>query len=158
MNTFCKHRDSHKYTWYRYDHRLQQYTQKSMIDMFITNNNKLFTDVKTIPSVSMDADHRLILVKVKIKKPKRNREQGMKKYKLHKLHTQATKEKLVEVLQDKLQDETVEQDSVETLWKSFKDKITEAADQVLGEKVPFRGKKEVTPWWNEEVKQMVNIK
>ena len=155
MNTFYKHRESHKYTWYRYDNRLQQYIQKSMIDMFITNNNKLFIDVKTIPSVSLDADHRLILAKVTIKKPKKNRNQGMKKYKLHKLHTQATKEKLVEVLQDKLQDETVEKDRVETLWKSFKDKIREAVDQVLGEKVPYRGKKKVTPWWKKEVMQMV---
>ena len=34
MNTYYEHRESHKWTWYRYNHQMQEYTQKSMIDLF----------------------------------------------------------------------------------------------------------------------------
>ena len=58
MNTFFKHRHSHKWTWYRYDSGRQRYTGHSMIDLVAANNKKMFRDVKAIPSVSVDSDHR----------------------------------------------------------------------------------------------------
>ena len=62
MNTFFKHRDSHKWTWYRCDPGRQRYTGHSMVDLVAANNKKMFRDVKAIPSVSVDSDHRLIIV------------------------------------------------------------------------------------------------
>ena len=33
MTAFFQHRESHKWTWYRYDQQLRNYTQSSMIDL-----------------------------------------------------------------------------------------------------------------------------
>ena len=85
MNTYYKHRESQKWTWYRYSKQTQSYTQMSMIDLFLTSNIALFLDVKTLPSVSMDADHRLVIAKVRIKKPKSTRKTGSKRFNLAKL-------------------------------------------------------------------------
>ena len=70
MNTYFKHQESHKWTWYRWNSALNNYSDRSMIDLFLTNNKNLFNDVKSIPSVSCDSDHRLVLAKLKLKKPK----------------------------------------------------------------------------------------
>ena len=69
MNTYYKHRDSHKWTWYRWNEIEQRYTDKSMIDLFVTNNKKLFCDVKSIPSASMNSDHRMVIAKMRMLKP-----------------------------------------------------------------------------------------
>ena len=73
MNTIFQHRGSHKWTWHRYDQQQRNYTQSSMIDLFIVNNRVLFCDMKAIPSVSLDTDHRLVLAKLRIRKPKEQR-------------------------------------------------------------------------------------
>jgi len=39
------------------------YTEKSMIDLVLANQKKMITDVKAVPSVSADADHRLLIIK-----------------------------------------------------------------------------------------------
>ena len=44
------------------------------------------------------------------------------------------------------------------LWNKFKEKITKAADKVLGEKKPYQGRKKMTPWWSEEVRETVKMK
>ena len=52
MNTFYKHKGSHKWTWYQWNGRIGEYTNKSMIDLMLSNNKKIFLDVKTISSAS----------------------------------------------------------------------------------------------------------
>ena len=84
MNNYFQHRDSQKWTWYRYNLLIQAYTQLSMIDLLITNNRTLFMDVNSVPSCSMDADHRLVMAKIRIIKPRR-KIAGVKMYKLRKL-------------------------------------------------------------------------
>ena len=37
-------------------------------------------------------------------------------------------------------------------------KLTEAADKILGGKKPYEGKKKMTPWWSDEVKEAVKFK
>lgn len=49
VNTY-KYQESHKWVWYRYNSVEQAYTEKSMIDLALTNNKRLFKDVKGIPS------------------------------------------------------------------------------------------------------------
>ena len=66
MNTYFQHRDSLKWTWYRYNHQMQAYTQRSMIDLSMTKYRTLFLDVKSAPSSSMDAGHRLVMAKIKV--------------------------------------------------------------------------------------------
>ena len=53
MNTFYLHRLSHKWTWYKWNENQQQYTDKSMIDLMVTNNKNLFKDVKAIHTINL---------------------------------------------------------------------------------------------------------
>ena len=73
-----------------------------MIDLFLTNNKCVFTDVKAIPSLSMDADHRLVVAKVRINKPKENKGKGARRYKVDKLKEQAIVEELQQIIQTNL--------------------------------------------------------
>ena len=94
MNTYFQHRESHKWAWYRYDQQQMNYTQKSMIDLFLTNNTRIFMDVKAVPSLSMDADHRLVLAKIRITKPKETKGKGAKRYKVNRLTDQLVVDEL----------------------------------------------------------------
>ena len=87
-----------------------------MIDLFITNNRALFCDVKAIPSVSLDADHRLVLGKLRIKKPKEQRGKAAKRYKLSLLKEQDTVTNLQLCMQIKLQDREHEEYNVDNMW------------------------------------------
>ena len=138
MNTFYQHRESHKWTWYRYNRQQQSYTQHSMINLFLTNNKTLFCDVNAIPSVSMDGDHRIVVAKIKIRKPKIRKCAPMKKYKLNKMDSDETRTTLKNVISEKLQQENEVEQGVEDMWGDFKRKMIEAADEVLGEKVAYR--------------------
>ena len=159
MNTYYEHRESHKLTWYRYNYQMQAYTQKSMIDLFLTNNRNVFMDVKAVPSVSMDADHRLVMAKVRLRKPKSKRKVGMRRYKLTKLNDHEQVERLKNAIEEKCQneDESVEGEA-DALWTNLKDRISEATNEVLGEKKPYQGKKKMTPWWSNEVREAVKYK
>jgi len=53
MNTFFKHHVSHKWTWYRWNSTMQDYTDKSMIDLVLAGQKRLIADVKAVPSVSV---------------------------------------------------------------------------------------------------------
>ena len=158
MNTYYKHCKSQKWTWYRYSKQRQSYTQMSMIDLLLTNNKTLFLDVKTIPSVSMDAENRPVIAKVSIKKPKSTGKIGIKRYNLSKLSETEHVEKMRETIEEKYQQNDEDDIDAELLWNKFKEKITEAADVVLCEKKPYQGKKKMTPWWSEEVREAVKLK
>ena len=129
-----------------------------MIDLFITNNRALFCDVKAIPSVSLDADHRLVLAKLRLRKPKEQMGKAAKRYKLGLLKEQDTITKLQQCMQIKLQDGEHKECNVENMWNNFKECALTSASEVLGEKIPYRGNKRRTPWWGEEVKRSVRLK
>ena len=159
MNTFYQHRDSHKWTWYRYNQQQGIYTQKSMIDLFLTNNKTIFADVKAVPSLSMDADHRLVIAKIKIRKPNKGKAIGAKRYNIGKLREQTTFEKFQETVNTRLQEYMGEEgDNIESIWVKFRNAITDTSDEVLGEKRPYRGDKRRTPWWGEEVSNSIKAK
>ena len=86
-----------------------------MIDLFITNNRALFCDVKAIPSVSLDADHRLILAKRRIRKPKEQRSKAAKRYKLGLLKEQDKVTNLQQCVQIKLQEREHEECNVDNM-------------------------------------------
>ena len=88
MNTFYKHQESKKWTWYRWNTARRAYTEKSMIDLALTNNKNLFRDVKSIPSVSMDSDHRLLLLKLKLSKPKQKQAKPRERFLLENLRNE----------------------------------------------------------------------
>uniref|UniRef100_H3A352 Endonuclease/exonuclease/phosphatase domain-containing protein n=1 Tax=Latimeria chalumnae TaxID=7897 RepID=H3A352_LATCH len=85
MNTFFMHRPSHKWAWYRWSKKAGMYTEKSMIDLVLTNDKRIINDVKTLPSVCLDSDHRLVLVKVHLQKPKELPSTKKKRLKIERL-------------------------------------------------------------------------
>ena len=137
MNTYYQHRKSHKWTWYKYNYQLQSYTQRSIIDLFLTNNNALFLDVKVVTSVSMDADHRLVMAIVRIKKLEYTGSVGSKRYKLAELNDPEQVERLKGAIKEKLLEDDGREENIEALWRQFKEKITETADEILSEKKPY---------------------
>ena len=82
----------------------------------------------------------------------------MKKYKLNKLDSDETRTTLKNVISAKLQQENEVEQGVEDMWGDFKRKMIEAADEILGEKVACRGKKKMTPWWTDDVRDAVKRK
>ena len=127
MNTFYKHKESHKWTWYQWNGRIGEYTNKSMIDLMLTNNKKIYRDVKTIPSVSMDSDHRMVIGKVKLKPPKKNRSRKGKRYCLENLKNEECSRELKNRVQEKLPD-GVNRD-IETEWEEMKTTIKNISEQ-----------------------------
>ena len=156
MNTFYQHRPSHKRKWYRWNSRDLIYNEKSMIDLFLTNN-KMFRDVKAIPSVSMDADQRMVLAKIDVSVPQRKSGIECKRFKIVKLGNPEYVDRLWSRLGEMLPN-IVEDQDIEAKWNYFKKKVTEAATDALGEKVPYRGRKKTTPWWIEDVRVAVKHK
>ena len=157
MNTFFQHRPSHKFTWYRWNNRETAYTQKSMIDLFLTNNKSLFNDVKAVPSVSLDADHRMVIAKINIKIPICRARTGRRQFKLPKLSEEGIVARLREKLGEVFQDHSGET-NIDNQWCEFKDNVTAATSEILGEKVPYKGKKKTTAWWTDEVRDAVGNK
>ena len=70
---------------------------------------------------------------------------------------------VVDELRNKIQNNVhdnidVDETNVEVIWNNFKEAALQAAEEVLGEKTPYRGSKKRTPWWGEEVKTAVRSK
>ena len=154
MNTFYQHRDSHKWTWYRWNEDRQEYTEKSMIDLITTNKKQIICNVKAIPSVSFDADHRLVVAKVRLAAPSRK---PYGRFNIEKLNTNTE----VEALQRKVQERMggrPEDEGVEQKWKSFSNNLKAAAEETIGMKKVYCGKKKTTVWWTKEVKDSVKMK
>lgn len=156
MNTYFKHKESHKWTWYRWSDDRQRYTETSMIDLFVTNNRNLFKDTKSIPSVSADSDHRMVLSKINLMKPKLRARKRRKRLQIENLK----KEDCVRQLKSRVAEEMPrnEDADVEEQWTTFKGKITSIGEEVLGVKVICGTKRKNTAWWCEEVKVAVGRK
>ena len=129
-----------------------------MTDLFLTNNQAFFLEVKAVPSVSMYADHRIVMAIVRIKKPEYTGRVGSKSYKLAKLNDPEQVERLKGAIEEKFVEDDGMEENVKALWKQFKEKITEAADEILGEKKPYQGRKKMIPWSSEDVREIVKSK
>lgn len=156
MNTYYKHQESHKWTWYRWNNEDQTYTDKSMIDMFLTNNKTLFRDVKAIPSESCDSDHRLVIGKLRIAAPKTRARTMQKRLLVENLKN----EECVEQLQQRITENVPEgaTNSAEEEWERYRRVVAEIAEEVIHSKRSCGTRKRRTPWWTEEVKTAVKEK
>lgn len=159
MNTFYKHKDEHKWSWYRYNNTLQDYSDKTMIDLMLTNNKNIFKDVKAIPSVSLDSDHRMILGKIRIKLPVTKNNKKRKRFMLENLKNPQCIEQLITKVQDRRQREISETVSnVESKWNKFKEVVKTTAEEVIQLKISGNTKKKSTAWWTPEVANAVKEK
>ena len=80
------------------------------------------------------------------------------RYTLANLNDTGQVERLKGAIKVKLVEDDGREENVEALWRQFKEKIIEAADEILGEKKPYQGRKKMTPWRSEEVREIVKLK
>ena len=157
MNTFHAHRESHKWTWYRWNGEVGSYTEKSMIDLIMVNDKRIVNDVKSIPSVSLDSDHRLLLGKFNLESPERPRRIIRERIAVEKLK----EEQVVNTLKEKIRTCKPNNEEVfggvEEEWKNFKDNIKRCARETLGVK-RMGGRKKRTAWWTDDVSLAVKEK
>ena len=156
MNTFYRHRESHKWTYYGWNEALREYTSKSMIDLFLTVDKNIFRDVRAVPSLSMDSTHRMVIATLNWKKQKPQRKKCKLRYKVERLKEPDRASDMRAKVADKLQDTQVE--DVEGEWSIYKNALTSAAEESIGVKNSYTGRKKTTPWWTDTVKEAVKLK
>ncbi|XP_071492318.1 uncharacterized protein [Diadema antillarum] len=154
MNTYFKHQESHQYTWYRYNSRIGQYDLKTQIDFILSTRKSVIKDVKTIPSASLDSDHRLIKGKMKIHLPEKEKSKVRKRVK-----TENIKTSLPEI-QHKLREvrDTVRGEDIEEHWEKLKHCLHKIQEKIVGVATLGNRKKKKTGWWTEDVKAEVDKK
>ena len=128
-----------------------------MIDLIATNRKRLIYNVKAIPSVSFDADHRLVVAKVRLTAPPKKSRREYRKFNVEKLNNKAVVEHLQTRISEKIE-RTEPSDEVEQKWKSFITNLKEAAKETIGVKRVYCGKKKTTAWWTAEVVNSVKMK
>ena len=152
MNTFFKHRDSHKWTYYGWNSEEQQYVSKSMIDLFLTSDKRVFQNVRAVPSMSMDSTHRMVMATLAWRTEKLPKKKRKQRFKVEKLRDSETADAIREAINNKI----VEAEGRD--WKTYKDIVTSSATDTLGSKKSYQGRKKTTPWWTEEVRSAVKEK
>ena len=121
-----------------------------MIDLVAANNKKMFRDIKAIPSVSVDSDHRLIVAKIDVG-PQRKRAKR-KKIKLEKLKDEETCPRMKDKINSELDQEI--EGGLDEQWLTFKGTLKAAAEEILGVKYSGSSKKKTTPWWGSAMDAM----
>jgi calcineurin-like phosphoesterase family protein len=157
MNTYYEHRDSHKYTWYGWNSNKQEYDKMTQIDLFLTTDYRSVTNVKAIPSVSLDSDHRLVVMKTIYRSQKNRPAEKRRRVNTRALKDQEIRTKFLTQLQNTAN--TMNQaDDVETMWKIFKENLENNLNETVGFQWSSVSKKRKTPWWSEAVSEKVRAK
>lgn len=152
-NSWFKKRESHTVTRYSWDGRI-----KSVIDYVVVDRDwgKYLTDVKVIPSVSMDGDHRLLVAQWKGKGREKTKEQRRQnRIKEWGLKDNMKAEEFKRLIVEKMPRN--EMGSVEEEWRLFKETLVKSAEKVCGRTSRKRKDKE-TRWWNALTIQAVKEK
>lgn len=152
-NTWFQKRDSHRITRYSWNGE-----QKTQIDYVVVSKEKkkMLKDVKIIPSVGMDGDHRLLVADIQIEGTvRKRREYTEKKLKVWKLSEIPVREEYQQMIRkDFPRGETK---GVEEEWGLFKRVLVQATEKTCGRTSGVR-KEVVTSWWNDKVKEKVQAK
>ena len=135
---------------------MQQYTDKSMIDLIITNNKTLFNDVRAIPSESFDSDHRMVVGRISMRLQIECRGPTRNRICIENLED----ENRVMQLQERVRENAPTQPllDIEQEWAKFRDTVVKASEDILETKRVGRTKKKKTAWWTEEVKHATQLK
>lgn len=151
MNGFYKHRESHKITRYRWNQNTESFDQKSIIDYFIVSDYRTVEDVKVLPGVSFDSDHRLVVAKLRVQETKWQVGEKRKVINVEALKEERKREEYVEKIKEKLM-------NVRETNMNLQEIINETAEETLGVKWYGGTRKKHTGWWNEEVKRAIGDK
>lgn len=144
MNTFFMHDEKFKWTWYKHN-------EKSMIDFMISKNKYLFRDVKANPYLSYNSDHRMVVAKLSVKKP-RHLAETKKIFKLENLANEDSVRVLREKVSIRMPRGNVERD-IEEEWDFMKEKLNVLAKRVLKEKDIYRTRRKNASWWTDDLRK-----
>lgn len=156
MNTFFKHKESHKWTWYGWNSERGEYTHKSMIDFIVCGDKRTVKNVKSIPSESMDADHRLVVAKVFFKKLRPRRPVKRKRIIVENLKDDEKRRRMNERIVSEIT--VIEDEGIENRWIYLRDRLNSIVEDTIGVKYVGGVRRKQTPWWTEEVKNAVKRK
>lgn len=156
-NTYFDHKAQHKIIW------ANSRRQTSMIDYIISNravHPSQILDIRSLTSAKIESDHHLVLGKMRLSIQLKRRPKPYKE----KLNIELLKDETIRYLyktrlEQKIRDNGVLNDDVETSWKKAEKQIKEAANEVLeSRKVNKNSNKNNTPWFTIEVKQLAKEK
>jgi exonuclease III len=149
---YKKKYDSHKITRYAWGTN-----RGTVIDYILLTKEvkKKATNIKVIPSESLDSDHRLLVMDMKGWQVKRQQIELERRIKIWILKDDAKKQEYRKLIQEKIpKDEPKE---VEEEWRRLREGVMAAAEVVCGRTSGKRRWKE-TPWWNDRTREAVEKK
>ena len=127
-----------------------------MIDLFLINDKTKFRNVRSIPSVSLNSDHRVVFATLGLKQLKYKSKYKECSYRIEKLKDTALRQKFQEIDMERIR--TGEECRTEAKWEQIKSSIKTAAEQTMGKRTSYEGKKKSTPWWTERLGEAVKNK
>ena len=133
INTFFKHRDSHKWTYYGWNSEEQQYVSISMLDQFLTSDKRVLKNVRAVPSMSMNSTHRMVMATLAWRTEKLPKKKGKQIFNVEKLRDSKTADAMREVINNKI----VKAESRD--WKTSEKIVTSSAADTLGSKKSYQG-------------------
>lgn len=153
-NTKFTHDNKYKFT--REDHSRGI---KSIIDYFLIQRGlwRAVKDVRVKPEMEIGSDHYLLILEWKMQHEECKEEQKkavQTRINNHKLRKQEVHDKYKEILETKI----TQGIRVEERWESFKKNTIDAAKEACGTSKISNKYVKKTPWWTEDIKQMVKEK
>ena len=94
----------------------------------MANNKTIFNDVKTIPSLSCDSDHRMVMRKINFIQPKIIKGPMRKRFLTEKLTHPDTARQLAQEVEENLPE--IEMQDIESEWNKFKETLKNASEEI----------------------------
>src|SRR6201990_159334 len=150
MNGFFQQRDSHRFTKCRWNSNTDEFDQKSIIDYIISTDSKMVKNVKVIPGISMDSDHRLVVTDIRIRMERIQNKEKRSVFKVELLKENGKKREYIEKVRENLE----QMEEVGEI-REIQETVRRAAEETLGRRWTGRTRKRHTKWWGEEVREAI---
>src|SRR6201990_961957 len=150
MNGFFQQRDSHRFTRYRWNNNTKEFDQKSIIDYIISTDSKMVKNVKVIPGISMDSDHRLVVTDIRIRMERIQNKEKRSAFKVELLKENGKKREYIEKVKENLK----QMEEVGDIMK-IQETMRRVAEETLGRRWMEGTRKRHTKSWGEEVREAI---
>src|ERR1700755_948632 len=150
MNGFFQQRDSHRFTRYRWNSNTDEFDQKSIIDNTISTDSKMVKNVKVIPGISMDSDHRLVVTDIRIRMERIQNKEKRSAFKVELLKENGKKREYIEKVKENLK----QMEEVGDIMK-IQETMRRVAEETLGRRWMEGTRKRHTKSWGEEVREAI---
>ena len=118
------------------------------------------TDARAIPNISLDTDHRPVIMtlKQKVWRYKRAKHRPEERINLRALNKEETRQKFEEELGKTLTAIDLDALSMDETWSIFKASLIETLSKACGVKATGKGSVKKAPLWNDNVKEAIKDK